>query len=107
MVSGNSRRLGSAACPNRGLRAKIVTVLAKHDGLTAWEIAANVYQRRLIVRRSWYRTATEAQLGATRRALRRLVKKGRVIVIGRDRRKKVYALPNRIRSLPISLGEFD
>ena len=113
-MSAASRQIGFAARPNRGLRSRIVAMLAEQDGLTAWEIAAIAYQRRLVMRRGWYRTATEVQLVATRRALRRLVRKGRVVVTGRYRRRKVYALrrvdqleTNEMRSANLSLGPID
>jgi hypothetical protein len=91
-MSAASRQIGSATRPNRRLRSRIIAMLREQDAMTAWEIAASAYGRRLIVRRGWHRTATETQLWATRRALRRLVRKGWVVVTGRYRRRLVFAL---------------
>lgn len=106
-MSGQSAHLGSASQPNRRLRSRIVAMLRVHDGLTAWEIAASAYGRRLIVRRGCHRTAPTARLWATRRALRRLVEKGRVVVVGRYRRRKLFAIAGRPPFPPLDLGPPD
>jgi hypothetical protein len=81
-------------------------MLREHDSLTAQEIASSAYGRRLIVRRGWHWTATEAQLWATRRALRRLVDKGRIVVVGVHRRRKIFAIVGRPPFPELSVGGF-
>lgn len=67
-------------------------MLREHDTLTAWQLAGAIYVgERDALRRATYRIS-DARLWATRRTLRRLIGKGRVIVTGRYRRRKVYAL---------------
>jgi hypothetical protein len=81
-------------------------MLREQDGLSAWEIAASVYGRRLIIRRGWHRTASKAQLWATRRALRGLIEKGRIVVRGRYRRRLLYSLASqRAEFSDLTLGE--
>jgi hypothetical protein len=79
------------ARPNCMLRPRIIQCLARFDRLTAVELAGMVYGRKIILRPG-YRIATLAQIVATRRALRRLVRKGRVAPLGKRCRRITYAL---------------
>ncbi|MCK1753805.1 hypothetical protein IVA78_00840 [Bradyrhizobium sp. 137] len=60
--------------------------------LSAHDIAGVAYGRRLIVRPAHRRYVTEAQLVSVRRALRALVAKGKIRVLYRRRRWKVFTL---------------
>jgi hypothetical protein len=70
-------------------------VLSDCDGLTVHEIACSVYGERPALRRGWHRRAPEGRLSATRRALRQLIRKKRVVVAAIQRRRKIFAVANR------------
>jgi hypothetical protein len=93
---------------NRMLRPRIVEALDALGQLNALELAGLVYgPRRRALRRGRPAACTTAQLVATRRALRRLAAKGRVVSTGRYRRWKLYALKRSRDALAsISLGPF-
>ncbi|MFK4726307.1 hypothetical protein ABIE89_007407 [Bradyrhizobium niftali] len=91
-MSALSVNFGTVSRPNRRLPRRILAILAEHDGMSAAELAASVYDARLVTRRGWHRTAPPSRLWATRRALRRLVGSGRVTVIGSYRRRRLFAL---------------
>ena len=75
------------------LRRCLIEILARRDRLTAHDLAGIAYGgRRLIVRPGHCRQVTSAQLVATRRALRALAAKGRIEVLHRRRRRKVFML---------------
>jgi hypothetical protein len=75
-------RTGFAGRP-RGLRRCILEALGRRDLLTAHDLAGIVYARRFVVRPAHRRHVTSSQLVATRRALRRLVSKGKIQVLHR------------------------
>lgn len=91
-MTANSRDFGTVSRPNRRLRSRILGVLAEHEGMSAIELAASVYGTRLVSRRGWHLSAPPPRLWATRRALRRLITNGRVVITGRYRRRNLYAL---------------
>jgi hypothetical protein len=75
------------------LRRSLIEILSRRDRLTAHDLAGIAYGgRRLIVRPGHRRQVTSSQLAATRRALRALATKGRIDVLHRRRRWKVFAL---------------
>jgi hypothetical protein len=74
------------------LRRCLLEILGCRDWLTAHDLAGIAYGRRIIVRPGHRRHVTSAQLVATRRALRALVAKGKVRVLCRYRRRKVFVL---------------
>jgi hypothetical protein len=75
------------------LRRCLIEILSRRDRLTAHDLAGIAYGgRRLIVRPGHRREVTPSQLVAVRRALRRLVARGRVRVLLRRRRWKVFML---------------
>ena len=75
------------------LRRRIVEILSRRDRLSARDIAGCAYGgRRLIVRPGHRKNVTVAQLVATRRALRALAAKGRIAVLHRRRRWKMFML---------------
>jgi hypothetical protein len=73
------------------LRRRIVEILGRRDQLTARDIASCAYGCRIIIRPG-HRHVTSSQLVATRRALRALAAKGRIAVLYRRRRWKVFTL---------------
>jgi hypothetical protein len=89
-----SRFRGRTGFANRpfALRRCLFEILRRRDRLTAHDLAAIAYSRRVIVRPGHRRHVTTAQLVATRRALRVLVAKGRVRLLYRYRRRKVFVL---------------
>lgn len=87
--------LGSARRLNRELSARLLVALGRSEMLTAWELAASVYGARVIVRRGRHWVVPPSRLWATRRSLRRLVKRGAVIVTSTERRRNLYALADR------------
>jgi hypothetical protein len=60
--------------------------------LNAHDLAGIVYGRTILVRPGHRRHVTTAQLVAVRRALRSLVRKGRIAALYRSRRWKVFVL---------------
>jgi hypothetical protein len=94
VVAPFRRRTGFAGRP-LALRRCIVEILKRRDRLTAFDLACAAYGRRLVVRPGWQRYVPPSQLVSVRRALRRLVAKGRVKVLHRFRHRKVYALEDR------------
>ena len=91
MLVAFRRRSGFANRP-RALRRCVIEILSRRGRLTARDIAVAAYGRRLVVWPGHCRYATTAQLVATRRALRALVAKGKVKVLHRYRRWKVFVL---------------
>jgi len=94
-MKSHLRRETGFAKPNRMLRPRIIECLGRFDRLTAVELAGMVYGR--VIVRPGYRSPTVSQIVATRRALRRLVRKGRVSPTGKRRRRLTFAL-----TLPLS-----
>jgi hypothetical protein len=77
----------------KALRRAILEVLRRQGRLTAAEIAGAVYASRITVRPGYVgRHATTSQLVSVRRALRRMVAKGRVEVLYRRRHWKIFVL---------------
>jgi hypothetical protein len=108
MKSALSTPTGFANGANRMLRPRIVEALGDHGPLNAKQLARLVYGPRIAVRLAPRRTCTNSELVSTRRALRRLAAKGRIVAIGRYRRWKLYTLGNRTDCLAsISLGRID
>jgi hypothetical protein len=91
VVATFRRRRGFANRP-RALRRSLLDILKRRDRLTAFDLAGIVYGQTIIVRPGHFRRVTPAQLSATRRALRVLVRKGRIEVLYRYRRWKVFVL---------------
>jgi hypothetical protein len=91
MVAPYRPRTGFAGRP-LALRRCIVEILKRRDRLTAFDLACAAYGRRLVVRPGWQRYVPPSQLVSVRRALRRLVAKGKVRVIHRFRHRKVFVL---------------
>ena len=92
MPSPYRPRSGFAGRP-LALRRCLLEILRRRDRLTAFDLAAAAYSRRVVVRPGHRRYGvTDAQLVSDRRALRRLVAKGRVKVLYRYRHRKVFAL---------------
>lgn len=96
--------LGTASRSNRRLRSRILAVLTEHGGLTAVELACSVYGPRPALRRGWHQTVPAPRLWATRRVLRTLIKSGRIAIIGRYRRRKLFALAGRPAFPQLNLG---
>jgi hypothetical protein len=79
------------------LRRCLIEILSRRDRLTAHDLAGIAYGgRRLIVRPGHRRHVTSSQLVATRRALRALAAKGRIEILRRRRRWKVFMLPSEV-----------
>jgi hypothetical protein len=91
MTAPFRRRIGFAGQP-LALRRCLVEILTRRDRLSAHDLAGVAYARRLVVRPGHRRHVTDAQLVATRRALRRLVAKGKVRVLYRYRHRKIFEL---------------
>lgn len=85
------RKRGFAGRP-LALRRCILELLGRRDMLSAHDLAAAAYGRRVVVRPGWVRNVTPAELVAVRDALRVLIGKGRVAVRGRYRRWRLFAL---------------
>ena len=73
------------------LRRCIIEILSRRDRLTAADLAGAAYSHRIMVRPGWRRPTT-SELVSVRRALRRLVARGRVRVLHRYRCWKVFGL---------------
>lgn len=96
MPASYRRRTGFANRP-LALRRAVLAVLGQRDRLTAWELASCLYcHGRPMVRPGW-RLPTGAQVVSTRRALRRLIAKGRVEVAHHKRRWRVFQLVEKTR----------
>lgn len=106
-MRGPPPHLGSVSRANRRLQSRIVAMLSDHDCLTAMEIAASAYGPRVIVRRGWHRRASPARLSAVRRVLRRLVRKGRVMIVGVQRRRNIFAIFDSAPFPELELGRSD
>jgi hypothetical protein len=92
VVAPYRARTGFANRP-LALRRCLVEILRRRDRLTAADMAAIAYARRIVVRPGHRRhVVPNAQLVAVRRALRKLVDKGRVEVLYRYRRRKIFVL---------------
>jgi hypothetical protein len=90
------RRVGFAGQP-LALRRAVLEILGRRGWLTAADIAAAVYSRRIMIRTPAWRRPTTSELVSVRRALRCLAAKGRVVVDGRYRRRKIFRLVERPR----------
>jgi hypothetical protein len=92
VISRSRRETGFANRPF-ALRRRLLAILSRRNKLTAHDLAGIAYGgRRLIVRPGHRRHVTSSQLVAVRRALRRLAAKGRVQVLYRRRRWKIFTL---------------
>jgi hypothetical protein len=85
------RRRGFANRP-LALRRAILGVLERRPMQTSAEIAGCVFAFGRILARPGWRRCTVSELNSTRRALRRLVARGRVVVLHRRRRRNIYTL---------------
>ena len=83
---------------NRMLRPRILEALGNRGQLNAAELAGMVYGSRRTMRSRPWVACTTARLVATRRALRRLVQKGKVVTTGRYRGRKRYCLPRDVEA---------
>ncbi len=93
---------GFANRRNRTLRPRIVQALRSHGRLNALELATLAYgPPRCGLRRGRQSSCTTAQLVATRRALRTLAARGRIVAIGRYRRWKLFTLQHRADGLSL------
>lgn len=86
------------------LRRAILTALERKPRQTAREIAGCVYSRGgVLARPGWVRSVPASQLGATRRALHRLIAAGKVAVCGHRHRWRIFILqrdePSRLQRL--------
>jgi hypothetical protein len=84
-------QMGSASRSNVLLRPRILENLRHLGQLTAFELAASVY-RSPGKRRPQSDSCSPAQLAATRRALRKLASKGKIVRLGRYRRRQHFGL---------------
>ena len=107
MNSTHLPSIGFANRRNRLLRSRIVRALNIQGQLSAFDLARIAYESPRRASRGG-RPSTPAQLVATRRALRRLAAKGRIVTIGRYRRRKLYVLKQCAEEWrAISLGSFN
>ena len=98
------RKTGFAHRP-LALRRELLAVLGRVDRATAAELASFAYAGR--VNRSRPPSCSTARIGATRRALRRLIDRGHVIVVGVHRGRRLFALSRRAEFPPLELGPLD
>lgn len=96
MVARRRPTRGFAGRP-LALRRAVLEVLERRPGQTSGEIAGCVYSYGRPMARPGWRRCTISELSSTRRALRRLVARGRVMVLHRQRRWKIYQLTEKAR----------
>ena len=90
------RRRGFANRP-LALRRAVLEALQRRPWQTSAELAGCVYSHgRILVRPGW-RRCTVSELTSTRRALRRLVAKGKVEVLHHRRRWRVFQVVEKAR----------
>ncbi|SFO25770.1 hypothetical protein SAMN05216330_102435 [Bradyrhizobium sp. Ghvi] len=105
MPKGPRRRTGNFAGRPLALRRELLAVLDRADKLTARELAASVYSGRVCLCRP--QACSRSQLASTRKALCRLIDKGRVVVAGHHRRRQLFSLTGRDPFPPLDLGSLD
>jgi hypothetical protein len=91
MKQGSYRKSGFANRPF-ALRRRVLEVLGTGHRFSADEIAMFAFRSRRPIVAGVRPSCSISELVSTRRALRRLVAKGRVAQDGRRRRRKVYRL---------------
>lgn len=74
------------------LRRCILELLGRRAMLSVHDLAAAAYSRRGSIRPGWVRNVTTAQLVKVRDALRVLIAKGRIAIVGRYRRWRLFSL---------------
>lgn len=99
-----TRKTGFAHRP-LALRRELLAVLGRIDALTLRELASFTYSGR--VYRSHLPSCSASQLSATRKAIRRLIERGHVVVAGHHRGRRLFALARRAASPPLELGSLD
>ncbi len=91
-MTASKPRSGGFARQPLALRRSIIEVLGRRDRLTALDLAAACYGVKRIVVCPARDSVSKAQLNSTRRALRALVAKGRVVALCRCRRWQIFIL---------------
>ncbi len=105
MPKAPRRKSGEFARRPLALRRAVLAVLDRVDRLTVREIAGAVYGGRLCLYRPV--PSSRSQINSTRKALHRLITKGRVVVVGHDRRCQLFARLDREPFPPLDLGPLD
>ncbi len=90
------RRRGFAGRP-LALRRAVLEILERRPYQTSAELAGCIFSFGRPMARPGWRRCSVSELVSTRRALRRLVAKGRIKVLHRQRRWKIYQLVERPR----------
>ncbi|MFZ5712964.1 MAG: hypothetical protein ACOY3N_09005 [Bradyrhizobium sp.] len=105
MPKGPRRRPGVFAGRPLALRRELLALLGRVEKLTVRELAAAAYSGRLRLSRPL--PCSRAQINTTRKALRRLIAKRRVVVVGHHRRCQLFARADREPFPPLDLGSLD
>jgi hypothetical protein len=91
------RRKSGFAHKPLALRRAVLEVLERRPWQTSAEIAGCVYSHGRILARPGWRRCTVSELSATRRALRRLIAKGKVEVRHHRHRWRIFQLVEKAR----------
>lgn len=86
----------------RALRRELIALLDRVDHASVQELAGFAYSGRVCRLRP--PSCSKSQVDYTRIALSALVAKGRVVIVGRHRRRRLYALADRPAFPPLELG---
>lgn len=104
MANEPRRQRGFAGRP-LALRRELLAILERVDRLTATELASCAFRGRIMLAHP--SVCSTAQLNSVRRALRRLIARGHVGVVGYRQRHRLFVLTSRRSFPPLELGALE